>query len=112
MTKKQPSSISTAALAVNQAVAPSAVDMTWIFRSLERDYSYNIHASYTGFTVGKPGETPVYQDGEYSPVQARGSEQCAIYRLRLMKFFLWAVEHAPTPEMKEYEGWLRAQLTH
>ena len=98
------------ALAVNQATNVSGIDMVWIFRSMERVYGYNIHASYTGFTVGKPGEKPAYQEGEYTPVQAKGAEQCALYRLRLLKFYLWAVENAPTPELKEYEEWLHVQI--
>lgn len=111
MTTSPTSSPSTLALAVNGAVVPTSMDMVWLFRSIERVYGYNIHSSWTGFTVGKPGEKPVYIEGEYQPVQAKGSEQCGIYRLRLLKFYLWAVEHAPTPEAKEYERWLHAQIS-
>lgn len=98
------------AVAVNHSLTPSGIDMVGIFRSIERDYGYNIQASYNGFTVGKPGEKPVYAEGVYRPVQARGGVQCAEYRLRLLKFYIWAIENTPTPEVLAYDRWLHAQL--
>lgn len=110
MTKQNPRSPTLTALAVNQQVVQSAIDMGRIFISLERVYGYNVHASYTGVCVGRPGEKPVYSDGEYQPVQAKGAQQCAMYRLRLLTFCIWAMRNAPTPEIKEHEQFLKAQI--
>lgn len=85
------------------------INMAVVYGSIERTHGLNIKASHTGFEVTK-GRTMEYRDGFYTCTQAKGKEQCATYRLKMLKFLHWALVNAPTPELNEYKDWINGQF--
>lgn len=95
------------AYGVNDALHGDRINTPDLYRSIEKEHGMKILSSHTGFKVtNRRGET-VYTDGTYTPSKARGTEQCAQYRLRMFKFLRWAMVHASTDAMRAIEKRLK-----